>query len=58
MIVYFYAILSKKKKGSSNRKKARQRLAKVHLKVSRQRKDFAVKLAEMKTQQLIFLRKD
>jgi putative transposase len=37
--------LSKKKKGSSNRKKARQRLAKVHLKVSRQRKDFVVKLA-------------
>ncbi|GFE70162.1 RNA-guided endonuclease TnpB family protein [Chroococcus sp. FPU101] len=37
--------LSKKKKGSSNRKKARQRLAKAHLKVSRQRKDFAVKLA-------------
>ncbi len=37
--------LSKKKKGSNNRQKARQRLAKVHLKVSRQRKDFAVKLA-------------
>jgi len=37
--------LSKKKKGSSNRQKARQRLAKVHLKVSRQRQDFAVKLA-------------
>jgi putative transposase len=37
--------LSKKKKGSSNRKKARQKLAKAHLKVSRQRKDFAVKLA-------------
>jgi putative transposase len=37
--------LSNKKKGSSNRQKARQRLAKVHLKVSRQRKDFAVKLA-------------
>jgi putative transposase len=37
--------LSKKKKGSKNRQKARQRLAKVHLKVSRQRKDFAVKLA-------------
>ena len=37
--------LSKKKKGSSNRQKARQRLAKVHLKVSRQRKDFVVKLA-------------
>lgn len=37
--------LSKKKKGSSNRRKARQRLAKAHLKISRQRKDFAVKLA-------------
>ncbi len=35
----------KKKKGSKNRQKARQRLAKTHLKVSRQRKDFAVKLA-------------
>lgn len=33
--------LSKKEKGSKNR----QRLAKLHLKVSRQRKDFAVKLA-------------
>jgi len=37
--------LSKKKKGSKNRQKARQRLAKAHLKVSRQRQDFAVKLA-------------
>jgi putative transposase len=37
--------LSKKKKGSSNRKKTRQKLAKAHLKISRQRKDFAVKLA-------------
>ncbi|MDB9391751.1 RNA-guided endonuclease InsQ/TnpB family protein [Microcystis aeruginosa] len=37
--------LSKKKKGSKNRQKARQRLAKAHLKISRQRKDFAVKLA-------------
>jgi putative transposase len=37
--------LSRKKKGSTNRKKARQRLAKCHLKISRQRKDFAVKLA-------------
>ncbi|ERT08915.1 transposase, IS605 OrfB family [Lyngbya aestuarii BL J] len=37
--------LSRKKKGSSNRKKARARLAKAHLKISRQRKDFAVKLA-------------
>lgn len=37
--------LSKKKKGSKNRQKARARLAKTHLKISRQRKDFAVKLA-------------
>jgi putative transposase len=37
--------LSKKIKGSKNRQKARQRLAKGHLKISRQRKDFAVKLA-------------
>ena len=37
--------LSKKEKGSKNRQKARQLLAKSHLKVSRQRKDFAVKLA-------------
>jgi len=37
--------LSKKKKGGKNRQKARQRLAKAHLKISRQRKDFAVKLA-------------
>lgn len=37
--------VSKKKKGSSNRKKAIQRLARKHLKISRQRKDFAVKTA-------------
>ena len=37
--------LSKKHKGSKNKAKARQKLAKAHLKVSRQRKDFAVKLA-------------
>ncbi len=37
--------LSRKQKGSSNRRKARARLAKAHLKISRQRKDFAVKLA-------------
>lgn len=34
--------VSKCKKGSSNRKSARKRLAKKHLKVSRQRKDFVV----------------
>ncbi len=33
------------KKGSKNRAKARNRLSRKHLKVSRQRKDFAVKLA-------------
>jgi putative transposase len=37
--------LSKKKKGSTNRRKAIQRMALKHLKVSRQRKDFAVKTA-------------
>ena len=37
--------VSKKKKGSSNRRKAINRLGRKHLKVSRQRKDFAVKTA-------------
>jgi putative transposase len=37
--------VSKKVKGSKNRKKAINRLGRQHLKVSRQRKDFAVKLA-------------
>jgi putative transposase len=37
--------VSKKKKGSKNRIKARKRLARKHLKVSRQRKDHAVKTA-------------
>ncbi len=37
--------VSKKKKGSNNCKKAIKRLGRKHLKVSRQRKDFAVKLA-------------
>ena len=37
--------VSKKKKGSANRRKAINRLARKHLKVSRQRKDFAVKAA-------------
>jgi putative transposase len=36
---------SRTKKGSKNRAKARNRLSRKHLKVSRQRKDFAVKLA-------------
>jgi putative transposase len=37
--------LSRTHKGSKNRAKARNRLSRKHLKVSRQRKDFAVKLA-------------
>ncbi|MEQ9484093.1 RNA-guided endonuclease InsQ/TnpB family protein [Coleofasciculus sp. F4-SAH-05] len=37
--------LSKCTKGSQNRKKVQHRLGRQHLKVSRQRKDFAVKLA-------------
>ncbi|MEP6520118.1 RNA-guided endonuclease InsQ/TnpB family protein [Microcoleus vaginatus] len=37
--------LSRTKKGSKNKAKARNRLSRKHLKVSRQRKDFAVKLA-------------
>jgi putative transposase len=37
--------LSRTPKGSKNRAKARNRLSRKHLKVSRQRKDFAVKLA-------------
>ncbi|WP_396033382.1 RNA-guided endonuclease InsQ/TnpB family protein, partial [Candidatus Cyanaurora vandensis] len=37
--------LSKKQKGSKNRAKARKRLARKHLQVSRQRKDHAVKVA-------------
>jgi len=37
--------VSKKFKGSSNKKKAINQLGRKHLKVSRQRKDFAIKLA-------------
>ena len=37
--------ISRKKKGSSNRKKALNKLGRKHLKVSRQRKDFAIKTA-------------
>ena len=37
--------LSRTKKGSKNRASLRNRLSRKHLKVSRQRKDFAVKLA-------------
>jgi putative transposase len=37
--------VSSKKKGSANRKKAINKLGRKHLKVSRQRKDFAVKTA-------------
>jgi putative transposase len=38
-------LVSRKKKGSSNRRKARIKLSKIHLKISRQRKDHAIKLA-------------
>lgn len=38
-------LVSRKVKGSSNRRKARVKLAKVHLRISRQRKDHAIKLA-------------
>ena len=38
-------LVSRKVKGSSNRQKARTHLGRVHLKISRQRKDHAVKLA-------------
>jgi putative transposase len=41
----FQRLVSRKVKGSSNRRKARVRLEEVHLKISRQRKDHAVKLA-------------
>ncbi|MFB2979058.1 transposase [Microseira sp. BLCC-F43] len=37
--------ISKRKKGSNNRKKAIGLLGRKHLKVSRQRKDFAIKTA-------------
>lgn len=37
--------VSKKQKGSNNRRKAVKRLGKAHLKVQRQRRDFAVKTA-------------
>ncbi len=38
-------LVSRKTKGSSNRRKARIKLSKIHLKISRQRKDHAIKLA-------------
>lgn len=38
-------LVSRKVKGSSNRRKTRVKLARVHLKISRQRKDHAIKLA-------------
>ena len=43
---------SRTKKGSKNRAKARNRLSRKHLKVSKQRKDFAVKLARRRSQRL------
>lgn len=44
--------LSRTTKGSKNRAKARNRLSRKHLKVSRQRKDFAVKLAFRRSERL------
>ena len=41
----FQRLVSRKIKGSNNRSKSRIRLGRVHLKISRQRKDHAVKLA-------------
>jgi putative transposase len=38
-------LFSRKVKGSSNRRKARIKLSRIHLKISRQRKDHAIKLA-------------
>jgi putative transposase len=38
-------LVSRKAKGSSNRRKARVKLSKIYLKISRQRKDHAIKLA-------------
>ena len=38
-------LVSRKKKGSSNRRKAINKLGRKHLKISRQRKDFVVKTA-------------
>jgi putative transposase len=38
-------LVSRQKKGSSNRRKARVKLSRIHLKISRQRKDHAIKLA-------------
>jgi putative transposase len=38
-------LVSRKEKGSSNRSKARVKLSRIHLKISRQRKDHAIKLA-------------
>ncbi|MGL5062917.1 MAG: RNA-guided endonuclease InsQ/TnpB family protein [Microcoleus sp.] len=38
-------LVSRKVKGSNNRRKARVRLGQVHLKISRQRKDHVIKLA-------------
>jgi transposase len=38
-------LVSRQVKGSSNRRKARIKLARIYLKISRQRKDHAVKLA-------------
>ncbi len=38
-------LVSRKVKGSSNRRKAKVKLSRIHIKISRQRKDHAIKLA-------------
>jgi putative transposase len=47
--------VSRKKKGSANRRKAINRLGRKHLKVSRQRKDFAIKTARALVKSLDFI---
>ena len=47
--------LSRKKKGSKNRRKAKKRLAKLHVKVTSQREDFLHKLALMLVRNYTFI---
>ena len=47
--------LFRKKKGSNNRKRARLNLARKHLKISRQRKDFHFKLANKICKEYVFI---
>nr|WP_287706403.1 transposase [Microcystis sp. M176S2] len=44
---------SKKKKGSQKRLKQKSKVARLHLKVSRQRKDFAIKTAKALIQSIL-----